>query len=289
MKGRVAQRAWYDRIPAVLADAMAEWEVLTGRRYGLIDALPDGRRRAHRRRDGHHRRQPARCGRPPARAGRPRRRRRRDLVPTVPCRAARSDPRQRASGRSRRADRRTGSVRQSAHPRAESRTRRSGRRRHAHSACRLGLGGTRVARRLVRRPGRGLRLAAPTKPRCVEQPYAVLGVKHPLALDDARHRAAPARRVQPARPFDRRLRVRDRQQAAGERHRRPVRPLRPGLSALRLGEARPADDLLPDHRRRADPPAQRAAPRRACAAPRRRARSARAIRSPASSTAARSS
>jgi len=38
MKGRIAQRAWYDRIPAVLADAMAEWTTLTGRRYGLIDA-----------------------------------------------------------------------------------------------------------------------------------------------------------------------------------------------------------------------------------------------------------
>ena len=38
MKGRVAQRAWYDRIPGVLQDAMDEWETLTGRRYGLIDA-----------------------------------------------------------------------------------------------------------------------------------------------------------------------------------------------------------------------------------------------------------
>lgn len=38
MKGRVAQRAWYDRIPAVLHDAMAEWTTLTGRKYDLIDA-----------------------------------------------------------------------------------------------------------------------------------------------------------------------------------------------------------------------------------------------------------
>ena len=38
MKGRIAQRAWYDRIPSVLADVMAEWTALTGRRYGLIDA-----------------------------------------------------------------------------------------------------------------------------------------------------------------------------------------------------------------------------------------------------------
>jgi pyruvate-ferredoxin/flavodoxin oxidoreductase len=38
MKGRVAQRAWYERIPQVLADSMAEWTTLTGRRLGLIDA-----------------------------------------------------------------------------------------------------------------------------------------------------------------------------------------------------------------------------------------------------------
>src|SRR4051812_31647945 len=33
MKGRVAQRAWYDRIPGVLAAAMSEWRELTGRGY----------------------------------------------------------------------------------------------------------------------------------------------------------------------------------------------------------------------------------------------------------------
>lgn len=38
MKGRVAQRAWYDRIPVVLHAAMSEWTELTGRRYDLIDA-----------------------------------------------------------------------------------------------------------------------------------------------------------------------------------------------------------------------------------------------------------
>ncbi len=38
MKGRIAQRAWYDRMPQVLRDVMAEWTELTGRRYGLIDA-----------------------------------------------------------------------------------------------------------------------------------------------------------------------------------------------------------------------------------------------------------
>ncbi|HEY7736514.1 MAG TPA: 2-oxoacid:acceptor oxidoreductase family protein [Candidatus Limnocylindrales bacterium] len=33
MKGRIGQRAWYDRLPAVLAEAMSEWTELTGRAY----------------------------------------------------------------------------------------------------------------------------------------------------------------------------------------------------------------------------------------------------------------
>ena len=37
MKGRVAQRAWYDRMPAVMTEVMAEWAALTGRSYGLIE------------------------------------------------------------------------------------------------------------------------------------------------------------------------------------------------------------------------------------------------------------
>jgi pyruvate-ferredoxin/flavodoxin oxidoreductase len=38
MKGRVAQRAWYERIPAVMDAVMTEWADLTGRRYGAIEA-----------------------------------------------------------------------------------------------------------------------------------------------------------------------------------------------------------------------------------------------------------
>jgi pyruvate-ferredoxin/flavodoxin oxidoreductase len=38
MKGRIGQRAYTDRIPAVLADAMADWSARTGRRIGPIDA-----------------------------------------------------------------------------------------------------------------------------------------------------------------------------------------------------------------------------------------------------------
>ena len=38
MKGRIAQRAWYERLPGVLGAAMSKWTELTGRPYGLIDA-----------------------------------------------------------------------------------------------------------------------------------------------------------------------------------------------------------------------------------------------------------
>jgi pyruvate-ferredoxin/flavodoxin oxidoreductase len=38
MKGRIAQRGWYEKLPEIAERAMAEWTALTGRRYGLIDA-----------------------------------------------------------------------------------------------------------------------------------------------------------------------------------------------------------------------------------------------------------
>lgn len=38
MKGRIGQRAFYAHLRDALADSMAEWTRLTGRRYGLIDA-----------------------------------------------------------------------------------------------------------------------------------------------------------------------------------------------------------------------------------------------------------
>ncbi len=38
MKGRIGQRAYTDRIPAVLAAAMTEWTSLTGRPTGVVDA-----------------------------------------------------------------------------------------------------------------------------------------------------------------------------------------------------------------------------------------------------------
>ena len=110
-----------------------------------------------------------------------------------------------------------------------------------------GLGSRDVASADLRRR---IRLAARSRRAWTERPYVVLGIKHALALEAPDDGAAPERRLQPARPLHRRLRVGHRQQAAGHRRRRAVRPVRAGLSALRLGEARPADDLLPDHRRR---------------------------------------
>jgi pyruvate-ferredoxin/flavodoxin oxidoreductase len=38
MKGRIAQRTWYDRLVEITERAMAEWTTLTGRPYGLIQA-----------------------------------------------------------------------------------------------------------------------------------------------------------------------------------------------------------------------------------------------------------
>ncbi len=38
MKGRIGQRAFYDRLPGAIREAMAEWQRLTGRPYALIDA-----------------------------------------------------------------------------------------------------------------------------------------------------------------------------------------------------------------------------------------------------------
>jgi pyruvate-ferredoxin/flavodoxin oxidoreductase len=38
MKGRIGQRGFYARLPEALRDSMAEWERLTGRHYGAVDA-----------------------------------------------------------------------------------------------------------------------------------------------------------------------------------------------------------------------------------------------------------
>lgn len=38
MKGKIAQRAYYDRLPAIVEKAMVDYGALTGRHYGLIDS-----------------------------------------------------------------------------------------------------------------------------------------------------------------------------------------------------------------------------------------------------------
>ena len=83
--------------------------------------------------------------------------------------------------------------------------------------------------------------------------WASLGIRHPSALEPAPVSLRPPGRVQPPRPLDRRARQRDDQQAAGHDHGRAVRQVRAGLSALRLRKEGPPDDVLPDPRRRADP------------------------------------
>ncbi len=110
-----------------------------------------------------------------------------------------------------------------------------------------------------------------TKPEMMRaRPYAVLGVKHPpwpssTAEIELRPRGAYSLRGHSIGGYGS-VTV-NKLLATGRR--RPVRAVRAGVPALRLGEARPAHDLLPDHRRGAHPPAQRAAPGRVRAAPRR--------------------
>ena len=268
MKGRIAQRAWYDRIPSVLAQAMAEWEVLTGRHYGLIDSYrADDAERivvamgtiADSLRDvvDHLRASGIRAGAVTVTSFRP-----------FP---ARELAKSLAAAKAVAVIERTDEPAASANPLT---------RELKAALADVAASGERIPRVVSASGGLGSRDVSSADLVAVydwlaneslmaERPYAVLGVKHPLALEAPDIEICAAWRLQPARPLDWRIRIRDRQQAAGERNRRPVGPVRPGLPALRLGEARAADDLLPDNRRGAHPPAQRAALCRARPAPRR--------------------
>ena len=78
----------------------------------------------------------------------------------------------------------------------------------APSAARgLRLRRPRLARRLGRRPRGRLRLAGRSRGDARRGRAAVLGVRHPDALDARAGRAPPGRRLQPARPLHRRLRL----------------------------------------------------------------------------------
>ena len=149
-----------------------------------------------------------------------------------------------------------------------------------------GLGTRDVARRRPRSPSStGWSTTAPPADRTSparDPPPAGARASGPLD-------AAAGGRLQHARPLGRRLRLGHDQQGHRHHRRRTLRPGRAGLSEVRLGEEGPADDLLPDHRRRADPPARRARARRLRARSTTSRRSARASRSRAWSMAARSS
>ncbi len=104
MKGRVAQRSWYARIPGALRDAMTEWQVADRPPLRIDRHLPDRGRRAHPRRDGHHRRQRARRRRSPARRRRGGGCNRCHQLPAVPGSGACRGSRQRTLRGCRRAD-----------------------------------------------------------------------------------------------------------------------------------------------------------------------------------------
>ena len=84
--------------------------------------------------------------------------------------------------------------------------------------------------------------------------YFTVGIKHETALP-VTDRSGRARRrvVLDARPFGGRLRLGHHQQGHRHHRRRSVRHGRAGLSEIRFGKEGPADHLLPDHRQRAHP------------------------------------
>ncbi len=195
MKGRIGQRAYYDRIRPALDRRHGRVGRPDRPRLRCRSAIPLQRRRRDPRRDGHDRRH----GRSPssttsASDGRPVGLRRGDDVPAVPGRGA---PRGScaAPGRSRRrADGRAAGRGQPADPRdPRPRSYDGCRRRRDGPARPVGLGGPRVARRRCRRPRRDLRLGcAARRPRRATTRSS--GSVIPLALDRSTDRPA-ARRV----------------------------------------------------------------------------------------------
>ena len=110
--------------------------------------------------------------------------------------------------------------------------------------------GSARATSIAARPRRRLRLAgrATASGRADATPSSASATRSRSSAAAAR--PPPAGAFSAARPLDRRLRLGHDQQAARDAGGRALRQARPGLSALRVGEEGPADDLLPDHRRR---------------------------------------
>ena len=290
MKGRIGQRAYYAALPAALTRAMDEWAAADRPAVRRHRRLPLRRRRRDHRRDGHHRRHRQRRGRRAARAtvGRSARVGVTSFRP-FPAAALADGARRRAGRRRRRADRRPGRRRQPADPRDQGRAVRAARRTGAgcrgSSSVSAGLG---LPRRRRRRPGRHLRLArGPSQPG--DPQFGVVGVRHPLAV--------PPRPIDisPAGSFALRG------HSIGGLGSITTNKLLATLMGEVFGkhvQAYPRygsekkglpDELLPDHRRRADPRPRRVAAGRPRLAPRRLAPSRWAIPSPAWSMAGRCS
>ncbi len=184
MKGRIAQRAYYDRLPDALRAAMADWTALTGRHYGLDRPLPHRGRRDDPRRDGHDRRHGPHRGRPP-----PRRRAAGSaaIAVTASARSRRpSWPRRSAARRAVAVVERTDEPAAAdlpltrelkAGPGRPSPPTASGSR--ASSPCRPG------SARATSRPATWSRSStrSTTTPTLRERPYRVVGIRHPLALE----------------------------------------------------------------------------------------------------------
>ena len=208
MKGRIGQRAFYDRLPAALDEAFTA----LGRPHRPAlrpdPALPlRGRRARSSSRWGRWPTRRPRWSTTSERQGRP--------VGSIAVTCFRPFPAaallavrpRRPIDRRRRADRRAGGGRQPADARGEGGPLRA-RRRGDHGASHpVGLGRARLPRRRPWRPRRRLRLAGrPSRARrCAATP--TVGIRHPSALPATPLDLRPRRRVQPSRPLDRRLRL----------------------------------------------------------------------------------
>ena len=158
MKGRIAQRAWYDRLVEITERAMAEWTALTGRRVRPDPDVQDRRRRLRHGFDGDHGGHGSRGRRPPPRRRPQGRLHHGHVLPPLPGEAAGEGPGQRQGRGGRGAHGRARGRGQPADPRAQVGPRRCGDGRRPPAACRVGLGRPRLARHPARRPRGRLRL-----------------------------------------------------------------------------------------------------------------------------------
>ena len=243
MKGRIAQRAYYAALPSALTEPWTSGREVTGRRYADIDAyrcddadeiivamgtIADTARAVVDVLRGEGR-----------------------AVGAVGVTSYRPFPAdhlaevlgRRHGRRRRRADRRAGRCRQPADSRDQGRALCARRRRDKGAAGGLGVRWTRIAGRRRCRSGRRLRLVE-RRPVRRARSSAVVGIRHPLAV--------------PPRPIDissaGSFAVRGHSigglgsittnKLLATRHGRGLRQAGPGLSAVRVREEGPPDELL---------------------------------------------